>query len=54
MALDRRLGREPVTEINESCYEMTDLGRALWSCLINGIQARDQESGMSGIVAYGL
>jgi hypothetical protein len=54
VALDQRLGREPVTDINESCYEITGLGRALWSCLINGIQARDLEAGMSGSVAYEL
>lgn len=54
VVLDQRLGREPVTDNNESCYEMTGLGRALWNCLINGIQARDVEAGMSGSVAYEL
>jgi len=54
VALDQRLGREPVTDINESCYETTGLGRALWSCLIKGMQTWDLELGMSGSVAYEL
>jgi hypothetical protein len=54
VALDQRLGREPVTDISESCYEMTGFGRALCSCLINEIQAWDLELGMSGSVAYEL